>query len=130
MGFIFKILRIDFSWGDFVKSFSQESNVKWLNFINEIWGNYIVFNSPVQLYQDFSKIKTFFKPRSFVKQALLIIPLIIWAGIYAVFYLFKYFISVLFELCFRIAHALLMLIGLFIFMIYLTGRLIFTPLTK
>jgi HAE1 family hydrophobic/amphiphilic exporter-1 len=130
MGFLFKILRIDFSWGDFVKSFSKQSNIKWLNFINEIWGNYTVFNSPVQLYQDFSKIKTFFKPRSFVKQALLIIPLIIWAGIYAVFYLFKYFISVLFELCFRIAHALLMLIGLFIFMIYLTGRLIFTPLTK
>ncbi|MGD9489358.1 MAG: efflux RND transporter permease subunit [Calditrichaceae bacterium] len=123
---VIKLFKKDLKYGDFVKDLSLKNNWAALGFIDEIWENYVVFNSVQQIYTDFERMKTLFYDKPLWKK---IISL--FTGILkTVFYIFKYFIAALFEIMFRISHAVLLLAGLLFYLLYLAGRIVLTPPTR
>lgn len=113
-------------YGNFVINFSHEAGVESISFINELWQKYLSFNATKEIYSDFGKIKKTFESISVWKSILkiFIVPFQI------IYYVFKYVIFIFAEIIFRIFHAFMMILGLFIYMIVLISRLIFTPITK
>ncbi len=113
---VVRIFKRDLKYSAFLRSFSKKAESKWLPFINKIWDNYLVFNAIPALYKDFSKKMTVWR--------------VIFFPVLALFYIFKYVVYVLLESLFRIIHAVIMLLGLFIYFLFLFFGLLMTPVAR
>ncbi|MBD3224716.1 MAG: AcrB/AcrD/AcrF family protein [Caldithrix sp.] len=107
-------------YGSWLKKWSVSSHG--LDFIVAIWQDYLKLNNVNRLYTDFGQIVARFKRYTIVKK-IGYIPVSI---IHIVFYFISYVLNVFLELTFRFLHAVLLLIVLFMYMLYLIARLILT----
>jgi multidrug efflux pump subunit AcrB len=121
-----RFIKDDYKHSQFNINLSQKADIYGFNFINDIWQKYLVFNATKEIYSDLRKIKQSFHLQPVWK---LIIKIII-LPFQLFYYLIKYLAYTIAEIIFRIVHAILILLGLFIYMLVLVLQLIFTPLTK
>ncbi len=121
-----RFIKDDYKHSQFNINLSQKADIYGFNFLNDIWQEYLVFNATTEIYSDLRKIKLSFHLQPVWK---FIIKIIILP--FQLFYFFiKYLVYTVAEIIFRIIHAFLMLLALFIYMIVLAMRLIFTPISK
>ena len=121
-----RFIKDDYKHSQFNINLSQKADIYGFNFVNDIWQKYLVFNATKEIYSDLRKIKQSFHLQPVWK---LIIKIII-SPFQLFYYLIKYLAYTITEIIFRIVHAILILLGLFIYMLVLVLRLIFTPFTK
>ena len=113
-------------YSEFVVNFSENGWVTSLGFISEIWQKYLSFNATKEIYSDLKKIKQSFHLKPIWK----LIGKIIFLPFQIFYFVVKYLIYASTEILFRIIHALIIFIGVFIYMAVLVLRLILTPITK
>lgn len=112
-------------YGDFLKSYSGSSHRR-LTFVQEIWNEFLSFKSIEALYADFHKVMDYYQRHSLF---MFILSLFIWPFL-LLFYLFKFVTGMFLELIYRVAHTLIMGIGVLLYMFYMVFRLIFSPLAS
>ncbi|MEJ2052784.1 MAG: efflux RND transporter permease subunit, partial [Calditrichaceae bacterium] len=123
---IIRFFKPEYRHSAFVVKFSKNTGVNSIEFINEIWQNYLVFNAVEAVYTDFRKLKNSFKH----KQTIVFLLKLLLAPFQLFYYLVKFLMHALFEIIFRIVHGLIILAGLLIYAFVLVFRLILTPITK
>ena len=113
-------------YSDYIIRFSQHAGVESIAFINEIWQKYLTFNASKEIYSNFRRIKEslHLKPVPIFLFRLIIAPF------QMAYYLMIFFVHIVSEILFRLVHAFLMLLGLFIYLLVLIFRLLLTPFTK
>jgi len=121
---IVKIFRRKSRYGDHIRSLSRNPHAK-LGFVNEIWTDFLSFNSVENLYLDFGNIKSYYTTRKVLWKYIgytLIVPLRV------IFYVFKYVMNLLLELIYRLFHTVMMFLGVVIYQIYFVLRLLVAPI--
>ncbi len=112
-------------WGDFFLRYSA-SGIRFLPFIESVWSEYVVFKTENILFADFGKIRSSFSGKSLIGK--------LWVTLLALLkspvFLIKYLVSSIFEILFRLIHALILLAGIAITFLAMSARLLFTPFTR
>lgn len=125
-GFLLRYVIKDFRYSNAVVRFAETNNWVLLDLSNNIWENYATIKSSGIYFNDFFNWAAKFG-NSRVTSILL---RIIFSPFVIIFIIVKYLVTVLFELVFRLLHATITLIGLFLTLIYMILRLILSPFTK
>jgi multidrug efflux pump subunit AcrB len=126
IGFFGRFLWKDFRYTSKIIEFAKTNNWDILKLSDKIWENYATINSAAVVVDDLKMIADKFIRRTLFKKILFSLISLIEI----LFVLAKYIITVLFELIFRLLHAIIMLLGLFISLAYMFLRLFATPFTK
>jgi len=124
--FLLRFVLGDFRYSGWVRSLAAAENKPSVWLRDKVWDSYAEIKSAIALYDDFAGIRESLKG----KTALTFVPWLLGATFRSLFSLGKYIAFVILEFVFRIAHALFILVGLFVYMLYLLVRLVFTPLTN
>lgn len=126
IGFWGRFMRPDYRYTSKIVNFAETNNWGILKLSNDIWENYATIKSASSVVNDLEKFAAKFSQRSTGKN----IIAAIFSPLTLVFFVSKYVLNVLFEVVFRLTHAVFMLVSLFITLLYMLARLIFTPFTK
>ncbi|MBN2423766.1 MAG: efflux RND transporter permease subunit [Calditrichaceae bacterium] len=106
-----------------LKQWAVDSHADSIGFIMDIWPEFMVSKSVIHWYDDLSRLREFIGRGDHAIRILKLLFLS-WTGF--AYYLIKYFVSVLLEVFFRIFHALITVIGILAYFLYLVLRIMLT----
>ncbi len=126
IGFFGRFLWPDFRYTSKIITFAKTNNWGILKLSNAIWENYSTIKSAGVVVDDLVTFGAKFSQRTLLKN---LVP-ILFSPISVSFFLIKYIVNAVFELAFRTIHAIIMVAGLLLAVLYMLVRLVLTPFTK
>jgi multidrug efflux pump subunit AcrB len=122
---LFALLRlirvIKFKISDVLFTHAQKMDYFGLNFVKDIWANYLVFNAAATLYSDLTKQVRAFKGKSVWR--ILLVQWIVFLVTF-IFFLFKYALYSMVELVFRFIHYIVIMTTIILKSVFILAKIV------